>query len=56
MPQFACVRKCYIEDRLYKPGDVYEGAKAPTRSFEGYVEKSKAPPAPAMAMQQGGKK
>jgi hypothetical protein len=42
MPGFTCLRKCYVEDRLYKAGDVYQGEKAPTRSFEGYVEKAKA--------------
>lgn len=60
MPQFACIRKCYVEDRLYKPGDVFEGEKAPTRSFEGYIEKGKEP-AKAQAQAslpqgQGGKK
>lgn len=46
---FECVRKCYIDDgnekhctgRLYKPGEFFEGEKAPSRSFKGYVEPAK---------------
>ena len=58
MPKFECIRKCYVDldpdkglGRLYKPGDFFEGDKAPTRSFKGYVEPTK----PAAKQEQGKK-
>ncbi len=42
MAAFRCNRKCYVLDRLFKEGDVYEGDKAPCKHFDGYVKPGSA--------------
>lgn len=61
MPRFRCTRRCYVETvpgngRLYKVDDYFEGDKAPTRSFEGYVEPKAQPAMQGRQEQMQGKK